>query len=207
MTEAETFRNHIIEAGVLDPVGVHHEFVSGMHGRKLDFDTVEEGTQLYQEWIDATSSYIRDQFPELPEVIIGVANGTNRVALDTARRFNGEVFGAVSKKDKQNSKELYLGVRALSLIEGLKPELVVVLEDVGTTGSNSVQVAQHCLAAGALKVEVVTTWKRRPRLERLEEAGVPYRAIIDEELDTYTPEDCADQGYCSMGYEFIPRDK
>ncbi len=36
MEALTVFRNHIVEApGVLDPEGVHHEFVSGMHGRKL----------------------------------------------------------------------------------------------------------------------------------------------------------------------------
>ena len=41
---AEIFRQHILAAGVLDPEGVHHEFVSGMHGRKLDFDTIPTGS-------------------------------------------------------------------------------------------------------------------------------------------------------------------
>jgi orotate phosphoribosyltransferase len=199
------FRDHIIEAGVLDPEGTHHEFVSGMHGRKLDFDTVETGSPLYDEWINVAAGFIAEEFPDLPEVILGVANGTNRVALDTARKFDGQVFGAVSEKDSQDSKVLRLGAAAGKLIMCMKPELVVVIEDVGTTGSNSVQVARHALEAGAKQVEVVTTWQRREVLERLVDAGIPYRAIINEPLTTYPPEECKGTGFCAQGWKFIPR--
>jgi len=199
------FKDHIIEAGVLDPEGVHHEFVSGMHGRKLDFDTIETGTPLYQEWIDVAASYIEREFPELPQVIMGVANGTNRVAQDTAARFNDEIFGLVSAKDEQKSKKLYLPPETEDVISDIKPELVVVLEDVGTTGSNSVQVALQSLGAGAKEVEVVATWQRRPHLEKLEEAGIAYRAIIKEVLPTYSPEGCQAEGFCAQGWEFISR--
>lgn len=208
MSSPARLKAEILDAGyVLDPEGTHHEFVSGMHGRKLDFDNIETGNPLYNLWTETAADFIREEFPELPEMIIGVANGTNRTALDTARHFSGDVLGLVSEKDPQDSKKLYINHIAGLAIEAIKPELVVVLEDVGTTGSNSVQVAEGCRSAGAKNVEVVTTWKRREKLERLEEAGIPYRAIIDEELPTYTPEDCQDHGFCSQGWDFIEREK
>jgi orotate phosphoribosyltransferase len=204
----ETFRRNIIDCGyVLDPEGIHHEFASGMHGRKQDFDSIDENDPLYSEWIDVAADFIREQFPHLPQVIIGVAKGANRTALDTARRFEGEILGLTSIKDPNNPKKLYLTSMAGQVIEALKPELVVVHEDVGTTGLNSGQVATACRDAGAQNVEVVITWMRRPVLERLEEAGIPYRAIIDEELPTYVPEDCQDHGYCSKGWELIGHSK
>lgn len=200
------FRENIINSGyVLDPEGTHHEFVSGMHGRKLDFDNISNHSALYEQWTEVSASFIEEEFPQLPEIIIGVANGTNRTALDTARRFNGEVLGLVSEKDRQDKKKLYLSSLAGRVIYDFEPKLVVVLEDVGTTGSNSVQVADGCRVAGAQRVEVVTTWKRREKLEKLEEADIPYRAIIDEELPTYTPEDCRDHGFCSDGWDFMER--
>lgn len=205
MGEVQTFQRNIIEAGVLDPEAVHHEFVSGMHGRKLDFDTIPIGSPLYVEWINVATNFISSEFPQLPQIIMGVANGTNRVALDIARRFDGQVVGAASEKDSQSSKVLKLSPLAGRLVSALEPELVVVIEDVGTTGSNSAQVARHCLESGAQSVEVVTTWQRRPQLEKLEEAGIPYRAIINETLPIFTPEECTDTGYCSQGWQFIPR--
>ncbi|CAN5614755.1 hypothetical protein BH23PAT1_BH23PAT1_4170 [soil metagenome] len=209
MADIQAFRNRIIECGyVLDPEGVHHEFVSGMHGQKLDFDNIDEETDpLYDEWIDVNEGFIRENFTRLPEIIIGVARGTNRLALDTARRFEGEVVGLVSKKDSENSKSLYLPQLAKSIIGALSTELLVVVEDVGTTGSNSVQVATQSREAGAEQVVVVTTWKRRERLERLEEAGMPYLPIIDEPLRTFEPEECRSDpgGFCYRNWQFIPR--
>lgn len=211
MTDFPAFRDHIIESGyVLDPEGEHSEFVSGMHGQKLDFDNIDEHADpLYREWIDVNESFIRDNFSRLPEVILGVANGTNRIATDTARRFDGEVLGMVSVKDKQDSKVLYLSNLVRHALNEIKPQLVVVAEDVGTTGSNSVQVANAARESGAKKVIVVTTWKRRERLERLEEAGIEHLAIIDEPLATYTEEDCRTlvEGFCKRGWKFKPRGK
>ncbi|MDL2362999.1 MAG: hypothetical protein QFB86_01295 [Patescibacteria group bacterium] len=207
MADVESFRNHVLEAGVLDPEGTHHEFVSGMHGRKLDFDKIAIGSPLYEEWTTVAADYISEEYSELPQIILGVANGTNRVAIDTARHFNGDVIGAVSEKDPENSKKLYLSEMAGKLITAMQPELVVVLEDVGTTGSNSVQVARHALAAGAQEVEVVLTWQRQSKLQKLLDSGIAYRAIINEPLPTYDPEECENVGYCADGWGFIPRAK
>jgi hypothetical protein len=207
MANVEVFRNNIIEAGVLDAEGTHHEFVSGMHGQKLDFDTIPTGSDLYYEWITTSADFLQENFPQLPRVILGVANGTNRVAHSLGLHFGGEVLGFASAKDSQDSKQLYLPHVVEQTVKMEQPALVVVIEDVGTTGSNSVQVAQAAKAAGAQAVEVVTTWKRREHLERLEEAGIPYRAIIDEPLTTYTPEECEtlEYGFYRQGWDFIPR--
>ena len=205
MANVEIFRSHILEAGVLDPEGVHHGLVSDMHGQKLDFDLIPTNSPLYSEWVSVAVAYISSGFSKLPEIIVGVANGTNRLALDVARQFDGQVFGAVSEKDRQNSKILRLGLVTGKLISAMRPEFVVVLEDVGTTGSNSVQVAQLCLEAGARSIEVVNTWQRRPQLERLIESGIPYQSIINEVLETYTPQDCQDHGFCADNWQFISR--
>lgn len=207
MSYVEDFRQNIIDSGyVLDAEGTHHEFVSGMHGQKLDFDKIEDDSALYRQWLEVGAEYIREEFPKLPEVILGVANGTNRVAEDMVElEFESEVHGLVSAKDPENSKRLYLPEKTLDIFSWVMPQFVVVFEDVGTTGSNSVQVAQAALEAGADRVEVISTWKRRPVLEKLEEAGIPNRAIIDEPLTTFSPEDCLDHGFCAQGWEFIPR--
>lgn len=211
MADIEAFRDRIIECGyVLDPHGTHSEFVSGMHGQKLDFDNVDARTDpLYHEWIDVQVDFIRDNFPELPDFILGVANGTNRVAYSLGERFEGDVIPFASRKDKDNSKVLYLPRMAQMALQIIQPNIVVVVEDVGTTGSNSVQIAEQALENGAGDAIVVTTWKRRERLERLEEAGIEYLAIIDEPLPTFTPEDCASDpnGFCARDWQFKARAK
>jgi hypothetical protein len=207
MMDFVTFRDNIIEQGIVDPYGMHHEFVSGMHGQKIDFDLIETGTPLYEEWVDINVSFILQNFNPLPEVILGVANGTNRLAKDVANKFDTITTGLVSEKDPENSKILFLSKLAKEIITIARPALVVVVEDVGTTGSNSVQVATDAREIGAQRVEVVTTWKRRQELERLDEAEIPYRAIIDEPLTTYTPEECRQIGFCALGWEYIERTK
>ncbi len=212
MANLEAFRQDVV-AEVLDPEGVHHEFVSGMHGQKLDYDNLETHGPMYNRWVGVNVDFIRTdaltEDGELPGVIVGVANGTNRLALDVARQFDGSIIGLVSEKDPENSKHLYLPETARLIIGVLEPELAIVLEDVGTTGSNSVQVAEASLEAGAKNVLVVVTHQRREQLERLDEAGIPHKAIILDPLPTFKPEDCATnpKGFCARGWEFIPRPK
>ena len=204
MTGVEGFKSRIL-ATILDKEGTHQEFVSGLHGQKLDFDLIDSKDPLYEEWIDVTARFIRQEYAALPEVIVGVANGANRVALDTARKFNGQVFGAVSEKEEPRSKAIRLTNLTARLISALRPALAIVVEDVSTTGSNSVQVARQVKLAGAKSVEVVTTLQRSPRLEILHESGIVYRAIIQENLPSYEPDDCRDKGFCADNWELIQR--
>lgn len=224
--QIEGFREDILEGGILDPNGIHHEFVSGAHGQKLDFDlipTYKDGSSednpdlpkkffyLYEKWISTAARFIQEEFPRMPEVILGVANGTNRVAKDVAivlsELTDEKLRGYATEKDKENEKILWLPEKVEDKITKLAPELVVVIEDVGTTGSQSVQVAQQAIGAGANRVVVVPTWQRQERLARLDEAGIEYRSIIHEPLPTYSPDDCVKTGFCSQGWGFIARSK
>jgi len=189
----------------MDHEGTHHELSAGMHGQKLDFDTIPTGSPLYKEWVDVMTAYIREGFSTPPEAIVGVANGTNRLALDVARRFNGRTLGLISEKDDMDAKSLRLSELALKAVAGLLPRFVIVVEDVGTTGSNSVQIAQQIQDAGAHEVVVINTWQRRERLEKLEAAKTPYLSIINQELPTYSLEDCSVQGYCAKGWKLVQK--
>jgi len=216
--QIQTFYDHLAgHENLLDPVGLHHEFVNGMHGQKVDFDTVPRYVDelnpgsgfdpLYVEWVDINAAFIRSAFPRLPGIILGVANGTNRLAVDVATRLELPNPGLESEKEGKGSKILVLPARTLAIIQAEKPELVVVTEDVGTTGSNSVQVATQALAAGAQNVAVVVTWKRREQLEELEKAGIEYKAIIDKSLPTFHAIDCVQTGLYAQGWELIPYKK
>jgi hypothetical protein len=217
--QIENFRGNILEGGVLDSEGVHHEFNAGGHGRKLDFDLIptyadaseESFSPLYGDWLTVTTGFIQSEFPDLPRIVLGVANGTNRVAEDVAILLSEDsskrIRGYATVKDEKNEKVLWLPDEVEDKITKTAPELVVVIEDVGTTGSQSVQIAQQAIGAGAEKVIVVPTWQRQERLVRLDEARIEYRAIIKEPLPTFSPEDCVKTGFCAQGWEFIPREK
>jgi orotate phosphoribosyltransferase len=199
----ESLREGILQFGILDRVGVHHEFASGMHGRKLDFDRIPDDSMLYKTWITATSGFIRDEYPDLPDLVVGVANGTNRVALDVAATLRNNVIGVGSQKDPDNKTILQLSQPIKNLISYVQPKLAVVIEDVGTTGSNSVQVAEQVFSAGAHEVEVVNTWQRRRILEKLVAVGIHYRSIIVEEIETYPAEVCQRSEHCAEGWELM----
>jgi orotate phosphoribosyltransferase len=209
MSDVESFKQNIIDCGyVLDQAGTHSEFVSGMHGRKLDFDNLDQKSDpLYHEWIDVQQEFITKTFSKVPKFILGVANGTNRVAYSLGERFKGQTIPFASRKNEKASKEIYLPELAKTALWAMRPSLVLVVEDVGTTGSNSVQVARQALESGADEAIVVTTWKRRANLERLDEASIEYLAIIDDPLPTFTPEDCVSDpsGFCARQWEFKPR--
>lgn len=191
---------------------MHHEFVSGVHGQKLDFDGIPDESNLYAEWVTVSADDISRYHASLPRFVVGVANGTNRLALSVAESLSDtsdeEVTGLVSAKDPDNDKVLFLPEDTISAIASESPGLVVVTEDAGTKGTNSVQVAEQVLLAGAKDVIVQVTWQRNPTLVRLEEKGIKYRAIIKHFLPDFESGACQTdpKGFCARGWEFIPRD-
>ena len=98
------------------------------------------------------------------------------------------------KNDDGKTASLHKSVE--DVISGYKPKFVLIVEDVGTTGSFSSSVAKLVKAAGAQRVEVLNTWQRSARLPRLEEENVPYRSIIKEEFPNYQPDACE---FCKSG--------
>jgi phosphoribosylpyrophosphate synthetase len=208
MTNAEKFWSEIEVAGnVMDPPRVHTEFVDGMHGQKVDFDGIKETDPLYHKWVGVNVDAIKAMCDPLPEVIIGVANGTNRLAHSVASKLEGQSLALETYKDPNDFKKVYLTNLARTALSGINPELAVIVEDVGTTGSTSVQVARQALDAGAWHVLVINTLQRREQLEKLKKAGVPHHAIIKKILPTFTPEDCNNlpEGFCHRGWELHER--
>ncbi len=191
---------------IIDSPGVHHEFSRGMHGRKIDFDKISDESQLYQDWLAITEGTLRERYSPLPEVIVGVANGTNRVSRDLARRLG--IVGLETYKPEKDPRTILLSMHAMNIIRAMRLRRLVVIEDVGTTGSNSVQPA---LAARdqlhVPDVSVLLTWQRRSHLELLDGADIPYGAIINDEQPTYSPEECASDGYCAAGWQLIPHSR
>ena len=88
MIHVDDFRQRVVEVA-LDAEGLHHEFVSGGHGRKLDFDSIETGSALYSEWVDQNVDALQ-QLGRAVVAVVGVANGTNRLALDVGRAIGAE---------------------------------------------------------------------------------------------------------------------
>lgn len=209
--DIEAFKSRVYEdpTGVLDPEGeYHHEFVSGNHGRKLDFDKIVEGTDFYIHWVSIYARAIRALYPNrLPDALVGIANGANRLARDIAPLLGGKVLGLTT--EKVDSKTVQLDDEATETILGSEEAIsfVLTVEDVGTTGSTTATAINDLREVGVRRVEAVNFWQRNPSLPKLDDLRVPYSAVIPEVLPMFSPEACPVEGLCAQGVPLIPHDK
>jgi hypothetical protein len=202
ITRVNEFQQELIDFGVVDPEGLHHVFNQGLHGRKVDFDKIDEDRDpIFGAWVNVATEFIQDTYPEPPDALVGVANGTNRLAEAVAQKLGSRIIFLETEKIEQSKP--VLTEEAKLLIEEFKPVFALVTEDVGTKGTNALSAAQSTIATGIPRVEVLNTWQRNDTLVLLDEAGITYRSIIKKVLDNFTPEECRDRGFCSQGWELI----
>lgn len=207
MGAIEIFRDHIIHAeGVLDPEGIHHEFVSGMHGRKLDFDAIPTESRLFQEWVEACAQTIDTlyggQSVGRRKALLSVANGTNRLVRPVAALLDNDFAPLETRKISPKSVEL--SDETAAYFAEQSPDFVLVVEDVGTRGTTSATAVAAAVRAGAGRVEALNTWQRRSQLEELDALGVTYNSVIIEPMPTMSAPQCATVGPCAQGWQFIP---
>jgi len=211
VSSVETFERHLRQADIVDPYGIHSEFsqTPGLHGQKIDFDRIESGSALFDEWVDVTAEAIDDLYSGglRPEVLVAVANGTNRLVQPVAEKLGKGVVGLMTKKVEGGL--VVLTPESYQRVKGIKPELAVVLDDVGTTGRNARSAVRYTKNAGAKKVEVLYTWQRQSSLEELNNRRIRYNSIIRTILPTFTPSDCAENsdGLCAQGWWLNPYSK
>lgn len=200
-----TFKQHMINGnGPSDAEDVHHEFVGGMHGRKIDFDAIDGDSPLFDEWLAMIVATIKKLYsPERLKdvVLVSVANGTNRVVPTVTEMLgNGATYLLTEKASPKSGK---LTAEALAKMPALTNHFFIVIEDVATKGTTSASVVQDLRANGGHDIEVINSWQRREPLEELDAVDVPYHAIIKEILPTFTPEECATSGLCAAGSRLI----
>lgn len=198
MVDSSDFKKAILNSGILDKEGTHHVFSQGLHGRKIDFDLIPDDSELFRQWVDLTADFIKENYPDLPEALVGVANGTNRLAISVAEKLG--LRGLVTFKPEGSRNQPILTPGAEGELKELRPKLVLILEDVGTRGTNSSSVARSVRDLGLDNLEVINTWQRSETLPLLDEINVPYKAIIKEILTNFSPEDCE---YCQQGWEVL----
>ncbi len=188
---------------ILDPEGTHHEFARGGHGRKLDFDLIKEGTPLYGRWIGLHAGHIGKRRLRLPGlVLVGTANGTNRIARDVAAELGVDYLTT----QKISPSTVELDAQSVRKTAETFFRRAIIIEGVGTTGGTAMTAAvstrTHSLN-NEIPVEALFSWIRTPTLPVFDGTDVPYRAFIHSELPTYGPEICADMGYCALHWELI----
>jgi orotate phosphoribosyltransferase len=201
---AEDFKNHILESDILDPEGVHHELIGGMHGQKLDFGKIPDGSQLLEEWIEITAQTIHEVHTARnlgKLMLLSVATGTDRLVDPVAQLLGENVSSALTYKVTPEAVKLTIGAK--HAIRSREIDLIIALEDVAKTGASSAMAVSESRDNGAKNVEVLNTWQRSAHLRKLEEIGAGYHSIIREELPTYSDAYCKDVGYCAHDWELI----
>lgn len=201
MVRKSIFRERILESGILDPEGIHHEFANSGHGQKLDFDLISDASFLYAEWVELNSQSIR-KWGRSVLAVVGVANGTNRLARDVGASL--EVESLYTHKVSPREVRLTADSQKFLLEHANEGGLVIALEDVGTTGGTALTAIKSIREAGQFETEGQFTWQRTDGLAAFDEAGIPYTSIIHEPLPTYSPKQCTKEGYCSEGWQLIP---
>lgn len=204
---AKIFRNNIVRSGVLD-TDIHREFVKGQHGKKLEFDKVYQRRQsgLYLASLGLKTHMLRERVePGQTIALLGIANGAVQHALDwvvfARSTLPGcRVVGLTTKKYMQDDQKIVeLTDQSRAWLADNQPDLVVLDDDVGTTGSSTAQPVPELRRFGVSCIWAAYDWIRSESLPHLDELHVPYSGIVEEPLPNYEPADCRDFGHCAQG--------
>lgn len=211
--DRESFKKELLDLEIKDE-GVHHEFTSGVHGEKLDFEVVKRGTPTWQRWVELNSAMVKQCFPDrMPPILISIANGTNELTDDIANELNrhgnyeDRVFtGHTEKLTFEDGRKLVqLTDEARRVIAHILPDAAVEIDDVATSGSTTAMPVESLRRAGIEELQVVYTWLRSVSLPCLDALMVPYRGIIDNHpIPDYTPAECERVGLCMQEIPLIP---
>ena len=205
---SEKLKRHLLEANLLDPEGQHHVFASGRHGRKLDFDIIPDGSELFEELVDVVSERMRDLYWNKnygKVALLGVANGANRFVDPVYYNLGRAVTGLKTQKDESDPRRVVLTDEAEQAYAEQDFDWTVVLEDVGTEGTVASTAVEAVRSVSTGKMEVLNIWQRSPSLLKLTAVGVPYRHVIYSPVPSFEPDECQRIGHCAEGWELIGR--
>lgn len=196
------------ETGAYDPEGIHHEFSQGLHGRKVDCDKIKEDTPLYEDWIGLEADLVWQSLPKRTlgrVVLIGIANGTNRIARDTANAL-GCVSYVETYKNEHGKPELT--TEAIEQLASINPAHIRFTEDVFSRGTNVMWALASLRThwpSNLVDIEAFSLFERG-RPEWLLSIGLKYHSLIREHLPTFQPDECKtdSNGFCSKEWELIP---
>lgn len=163
------------EAGVL--LEGHFRLTSGRHSNKyLQCAKIFRNTKYSEELCAA----LAEQFAnEGVDVVIGPAMGAVQMAYEVSRHLKCENFFAEREADGKMALR-----RGFEVKPGMK---VLLVEDVVTTGGSVKEVLELVKAAGA---DVVGIGSIVDRTGGKIDFGVPFKAVISVEVESWEPENC-----------------
>ena len=163
------------EAGVL--LEGHFRLTSVRHSNKyLQCAKIFRNTKYSEELCAALAEQFAD---EGVEVVIGPAMGAVQMAYEVSRHLKCENFFAEREADGKMALR-----RGFEVKPGMK---VLLVEDVVTTGGSVKEVLELVKAAGA---DVVGIGSIVDRTGGKIDFGVPFKAVISVEVESWEPENC-----------------
>lgn len=163
------------EAGVL--LEGHFRLTSGRHSNKyLQCAKIFRNTKYSEELCSALAEQFAD---DGVEVVIGPAMGAVQMAYEVSRHLKCENFFAEREADGKMALR-----RGFEVKPGMK---VLLVEDVVTTGGSVKEVLELVKAAGA---DVVGIGSIVDRTGGKIDFGVPFKAVISVEVESWEPENC-----------------
>jgi orotate phosphoribosyltransferase len=205
MTDSEPLRTKLLNADIIDEEGVlHHEFHDGGHGRKVHMDKIDRGSELYNEIVEHSARAIKHRRPNVGRlVVVGAADGAIDLGFSVARKLPQET--TIGLRSEKVNGIVRITEAAKLVVASFKPELAVVIDDVGTTGKTVVPLAGDLQEAGAEQVEAQYVLQRQETLRYLDEAGFAYYSLVKHVLPTLSRTECMEFGDCSRGVPLVKR--
>ncbi len=172
------------EAGVL--LEGHFLLTSGRHSNKyLQCAKIFRNTKYSEELCAA----LAEQFAnDNIDVVIGPALGAIQMAYEVSRHLKVENFFAERDNGTMTLR------RGFTLSEGMR---VLIVEDVVTTGGSVKEVMEIVKASGAVVAGIGSIVDRTGGKI---DFGVPYKAVISMEVESWEANDCP---LCKDGSEAI----
>lgn len=163
------------EAGVL--LEGHFKLTSGRHSNKyLQCAKIFRNTKYSEELCAALAEQYKN---DGVQVVIGPAMGAVQMAYEVSRSLKCENF--FTERDENGKMTLRRGFQ-------VQPgEKVLVVEDVVTTGGSVREVIELVQAAGG---DVVGVGSIVDRTGGKIDFGVPFKAVISVEVESWEPENC-----------------
>jgi len=224
-TEKANIEKEILEyPGVCDPGHLHHEFYDGRHGMRLDLGSIHTSSQLYGKLITGQANDLSNIYENgIPKVLISAAERGNQIVHDIADELQDGVIAMTAEKDNRG-RALLANFAGRALLRRLRPELILVIADVGTTGKSVRPLVEQLHRNSGLdksskqkqqnnvKVDAYFCWQRQARLKNLERSlrnyhKVSYNSYIVHPLKIFQNDQaCKDdpEGFCANNVELIP---
>ena len=163
------------EAGVL--MEGHFRLTSGRHSNKyLQCAKIFRNTKYSEELCAALAEQYKDAGVQ---VVIGPAMGAVQMAYEVSRSLKCENF--FTERDETGKMTLR---RGFAVNPGQK---VLIVEDVVTTGGSVREVIDLVRAAGG---DIVGVGSIVDRTGGKIDFGVPFKAVISLEVESWLPEEC-----------------